>query len=148
MSRAYAISNKRINLMHLDLAPLANGLINIAVSVAAILLPPLIGAAGAWFYKRIGLTDVQTQAIVSAEANKALMLSLDFAKGEGEIAVDKYLDAVVPPNNTLSRAAAYAIAHWPDTFKKLGVDVTTPEGQKTIVRAITTRIQATLPCKA
>jgi hypothetical protein len=124
------------------LAPLVNGLINIGVATAAIIVPPLLGALVFWALKKIGLANAQTQTLLSAEANKGFALSLDFAKGPGEIAVDKYLDGVRVPDGNLARAAAYAIAHWPDTFSKLGVDVTTPQGQQTIVRALTARLGA------
>lgn len=126
--------------MHIELAPLAGAAINIATGVAAILLPPLIGTGIAWGLQKVGLANAQTQALLGAEANKALGIALDFAKGPGAIEVERYLDAVVLPDNKLSRAAAYAIAHWPDTFKKLGVDVNTPAGQQAIVRALTARM--------
>ncbi len=54
-------------------------------------------------------------------------------------------DHGIAPNETVAKAANYAMAQAPDVLKKLGFDPDTKEGQEAIVRMIVARLTPTPP---
>lgn len=62
---------------------------------------------------------------------------LNFATTQADVGIEKLNVNVTDP--TVAKAVNYVIAQSPDLLKKVGMDPTTDEGQKTLVRLVTAK---------
>lgn len=129
--------------MHIDFTPLIpviNGLIVTVAGVLTASTPVLVAYAFIWL-RNHGIklkSDDQQNAI--NRINATITNGLNFATTQADVGVEKLNVQVSDP--TVAKAVNYVIAQSPDLLKKVGMDPTTDEGQKTLVRLVTAKSAA------
>lgn len=123
--------------------PVINTLITTAAAVATAAVPVIAYYLIAWIRAHGIAVSQQAQATMTTQAEKVLQMGIQYA--DASVANAAHLDKTNVANQTVARAASYAIAQAPVLLKNLGYDVTTEEGQKSIVRMITARLVPTVP---
>lgn len=125
------------------LIPVINGMI---VTVAGILTAasPIMAYYIVTWLRNHGIAVTQAgQKLISDRIGATIQNGLKFAEAGADAGVSKLSIEVKDPK--VATAANYVIAQSPDLLKKAGIDITTDEGQATVVRRITAEMQPALP---
>jgi hypothetical protein len=125
------------------LIPVINGLITAVAGVAAIATPMLAYYAVMWLRNHGIKVSNEAQGELIKQADNLIQKGLSFSTATADGALNNI--KVASPNETVTKAASYAIAQAPALLKKLGFDPTTEEGQQAIVRMVTARLIPTPP---
>lgn len=123
--------------------PVLNGLITTAAGIATAAMPVIAFYFVAWIRAHGIAVSQQAQTAMTAQAEKVLQMGIQYA--DSTVANSVHLDKVSVASPTVAKAASYAIAQAPALLKNLGYDVTTEEGQKSIVRMVTARLVPAIP---
>lgn len=126
--------------MHIDFTPLipvVNGLIVAIAGMLTLATPVLVAYLGIWLRNHGIAAGQAAQQIVVDRVNETIKNGLKYATTAADDGITKL--KVSTDNQTIAKAANYAINQSPDLLKKLGYDVTTEEGQQALVRMVTAR---------
>lgn len=132
--------------MHIDLSPLIpviNGLIVAVAGVISAATPVITYYVVVWLRNHGIVANQAAQQIISDRISATIQNGLKYATTAADDGVKGLNIRVDDP--AVAKAANYAIAQSTDLLKKAGIDVTTVEGQQTLVRRITAATIPTLP---
>lgn len=132
--------------MHIDLTPLIpviNGLIVAVAGVLSAATPVVAYYLVVWLRNHGIAASQDAQRIVSDRISTTIQNGLKYATTEADDGVKSLNIQVDDP--AIAKAANYAIVQSPDLLKSAGIDVTTVEGQQTLVRRITAATVPVLP---
>lgn len=112
------------------------------------LLIGLFLAVGAMVWKWIDahspLKKTQAEEVARTAFQNILLVGAKYGVSQLQ-AQEKKVGDIDVGNPAIAAGANFVISHAPDMAKKLGFDVTTPEGQAAIIRSVTARIADLLP---
>lgn len=135
--------------IHIDFTPLIpviNGFIEVIGGILTAATPIFAGYIVLWLRNHGIAAGQQAQQAISARIAATIQNGLKHATSGADLGISK-LDVVVD-NPMVARAANYVILQAPDLLKQAGVDVTTQEGQQSLVRRITAESMPTPPALA
>lgn len=135
--------------IHIDFTPLIpviNGLIEMIGGILVAATPVFAGYIVLWLRNHGIQAGQRAQQAISERITSTIQNGLKYATSGADIGISQLNIKV--DNPMIAKAANYAILQAPDLLKKAGVDVTTDEGQQTLIRRITAESMPTPPAMA
>jgi hypothetical protein len=135
-------------LFGIDFSPLVPAINDLIKSFAGLIIlatPVLMGMGGRWLYTHSLQSKEAAGQINASRLTASVQNGLKFAQVSQPVKDDTPGGASVPSNALtvpvsdpkIAMAANYVIAQAAEQLKKAGIDITTDEGQKTLIRRIT-----------
>lgn len=97
-----------------------------------------------WIDSHSPLKQTQAEEISRQAFQQLLLTGAKFGVSQLQ-AQEKKVGDIDVGNAAVAAGANFVISHGPDLAKKLGFDISTPEGQAAIIRSITARVSDLMP---
>ena len=135
--------------LHIDFTPLIPVINGLIVAIAGVLTAstPVMAYYIVMWLRNHGIAVAQTgQKAIADRISATIQNGLKYATSGADSGISKL--SVSVENETIAKAANYAILQSPKLLKAAGIDVTTEEGQQALIRRVTAESMPTPPALA
>lgn len=143
---AYAADGVVVTPIRIDFTPLIPVINGMIVTVAGLLsaaVPVIVGYGVLWLRQHGIAMSAAAQKTISDRIGATIQNGIKYAQSGADVGISKLKVEVSDP--AIANAANYAMKQSPDLLKKAGIDITTEEGQQTLIRRIVAESQPTPP---
>lgn len=146
MAPAYAADGVVVEPIKIDFSPLIPVINGMIVTVAGLLsaaVPVVVGYGVIWLRQHGIAVSQAAQKTISDRIGATIQNGIKYAQSGADVGLSKLKVDVKDP--AIANAANYAMKQSPDLLKKAGIDITTEEGQQTLIRRIVAESQPSPP---